>query len=775
MNRTMRYCALISLLLFTAIALLFAAEARAEHTHYWRQNSFSEFEKGTADGVAVRSDGLLTPAPRFAQFADPGLPYLWALRLDSQGRIYAAGGSSAKVVRLDGAGKSTTVFESPELAAQDIVLDAKDNLYVATSPDGKIYRVTPDGRKGVFFDPKTKYIWALALDSRGNLFAGTGDTGKIFVVPPSGEGKLFYQTGEGHARSLAFDPHGNLLVGTDSNGLVMRVEVRPGASGGVEAGTAFVLYDTGQREVTALQVAADGTIYAAASGEKSSSPAATATAASVQGANPQTVTPKTGLTITVTPSGVSAPAPSPSFASFFPVTGGGSKIFRIAPDGSPEEIWESADEFVYALGPSAAGKILAGTGNSGDILQIDGRQYFSKVAKASASQVTAFATAPDGRIYVATANPGEIFTRGPETAINGSFISEAFDAKIFSRWGRILWQGQSSSTGNVRFFARSGNTSDPDHNWSDWSGPYTNAADAEISSPPARFIQWKIVFAAAESKRPGVAWVSVAYQPRNVAPEIDDIVVQQPGIRAQSIPLQMAPGAAQPVALEMPQNQGAEGMGRRQGTGQGAPMRIEIPPQGFRERGYQSVLWSAHDDNDDDLLYAVYYRAEDSSDWTLLKDKLTEEFYSWDSTTMPDGAYYLKIVASDAPSNPPQDTLMAERESDRFEVVNKPPVIEDLRAAASDGAVTVEFTAHASATELARAEYSVDSGDWRLVFPIGILTDSPTEHYRREITGLAPGEHTVGVRAYDRYENSVTAQVGFTVPAAKAHSGTSTP
>jgi len=772
MNRTIRAWALASLLLFTILALLLAAEARAEHTHYWRQNSFVEFEKGIADGVAIRSDGMLSPAPRFAQFADPGLPYLWALRVDSHGQVYAAGGSNAKVMRLDGAGKSTTIFESPELAAQDIVLDAKDNLYVATSPDGKIYRVTPDGQKSVLFDPKTKYIWALAMDTRGNLFAGTGDTGEVFVISPRGEGKLFYQTGEGHARALAFDLHGNLLVGTDSNGLVMRVEIRPGATGGAEAGAAFVLYDTGQREVTSLQVAANGTIYAAASGEKSSAPAA-ASAPSSQGATPQVVTPKSGLTITVMPSGISAPAASPSIASFFPVAGGGSKIFRIAPGGSPEEIWESTDEFVYALGPSAAREILAGTGNAGDILRIDGREYFSKVAKASASQVTALATAPGGRIYVATANPGKIFTLGPESAPNGSFISEAFDAKIFSRWGRIAWQGEGSAAGNALFFARSGNTSDPDHNWSEWSGPYSKAGDAVISSAPARFIQWKLVFAAAEGKPSGVSWVSVAYQPRNVAPEIDDIVVQQPGIRAQSIATQMATGAAQPVALDFPRSRGAEGMNT--GQGQTGPIRMEIPPQGFRDRGYQSVLWSAHDDNDDELLYAVYYRAEGSRDWTLLKDKLTDKFYSWDSTSMPDGAYYLKITATDAPSNPPEDTLTTERESDRFEVANEPPAIEDLRATASDGAVTVEFTAHASGTNLERAEYSVDSGDWLLLFPIGVLTDSPTENYRREISGLASGEHAVGVRAYDRYGNSSTAQVRFTVSGAKVHSGTGAP
>jgi hypothetical protein len=128
-----------------AFALAVPAPLRAEHTRYWRQSDALEFDKGTAKGVAIRSDGKLVPAPRFTSFADPNLAYLWELRLDSRGRLYAAGGSDAKVLRFDDAGKSVAVFESPELTAQAIAFDAHDNLYVGTSPDGKVYKVTLTG------------------------------------------------------------------------------------------------------------------------------------------------------------------------------------------------------------------------------------------------------------------------------------------------------------------------------------------------------------------------------------------------------------------------------------------------------------------------------------------------------------------------------------------------------------------------------------------------------------------------------------------------------
>src|SRR5271170_5391407 len=96
-KRAVSRCAAV----LAALAFLAALPAAAERMRFWRQTSYEDFEKGTPKGVALRSDGRLAPAPRFAQLADPNLAYLWALAADSRGRIYAAGGSTAKVLRLD--------------------------------------------------------------------------------------------------------------------------------------------------------------------------------------------------------------------------------------------------------------------------------------------------------------------------------------------------------------------------------------------------------------------------------------------------------------------------------------------------------------------------------------------------------------------------------------------------------------------------------------------------------------------------------------------------
>jgi WD40 repeat protein len=772
--RRMVLCALLASLLPLA--------ARAEHTRFWRQSDYDEFQRGTATGVAVRSDGKITVAPRFASFADPDLSFLWALRLDSQGRLYAAGGSDAKVLRFDSNGKPTTVFESSELAAQAIAFDSKGNLFVGTSPDGKVYKVTPDGTKSVFFDPKTKYIWSLVVDPQGDVFVGTGDKGQVFVVSPDGNGKSLYDSDQRHARALAFDSKGNLLVGTEPDGLIMRIPlVRKGSAAAPEAGSPFVLYETSKKEVTSLLTDANGNIYATAIGEKTRTPNTPFPSAvsqpAVTVAAPVASAPSAQITVTARAESPQQAAPQPNVpASFLGASATGAEVVKIASDDSPQQLWSSANEIVLSMALSVDGKLLLGTGNRGDVVRLEGNGVYSNIEQTSAMQVTSFVAASDGKIYAATANPGKIFSVGPGLQPDGTFVSSTFDTSIFSHWGRLTWWGEDGGAqGRVEFYVRSGNTSNPEKNWSAWAGPYKSASGEEVTCPPARFVQWKAVFVNSESAgQPSLSWVSLAYQPKNVAPVIDAIAIQDPGIRVSGFSQQSGQGATQ-VRLRTP-GAGANGSAQAEGGESSARQsRVELPSQTVADHGYQSVLWSAHDDNGDTLTYSIYYRGEGEKNWRLLKDKVSEEYYSWDTSTMPDGAYYLKIVASDALSNPPSEALMGDRESDRFLVGNTPPRVDDLRAQPSGSSAALSFGATSTSGTVARASYSIDSSDWQIVFPVGQLTDAPKENYRWDIANLSPGEHTVSVRVTDRFGNETAAKTTFTVEARSAGTAQSAP
>ncbi|HET6144886.1 MAG TPA: hypothetical protein VFE02_15345 [Candidatus Acidoferrales bacterium] len=758
-------------LFFAAAMLALAAPALAEHTRWWRQSTFEEFDKGTAKGVALRSDGKMFLAPRFAEFSDASLAYLLQVRSDAKGNLYAAGGSNAKVLRIDANGKSTSVFESQELSAQAIALDAAGNLYVGTSPDGKVYKVTPAGQSSVFFDPKTKYIWDLVVDKDGTLYVATGDTGKIFSVAPDGKGQVFYASDETHVRSLALDANGNLLAGTEPNGRVLRI---PKAANNRRA---FVLYETSKKEITSLLLAPNGDLYVASVGEKTPP---------VPGqARPMTTdtSTNTNFVISIGPSGTTSGAAQAGQQNpFTPLpTVNSSSVYRIASDGSPEELWSTRDDVVYSMGLLPGGKLLLGTGNDGAILELEGNHIFSKLAKATSHQVTAIASGPGGKLFLAAANPGKVFTLGPESESEGTYESQAFDAHIFSHWGRTMWLNENAASGGangsrVAVYARSGNTSDPDSNWSDWTGPYTNSTGDKIECPAARFVQWKAVLrgggANSANAAPAIDWFSVAYLPKNIAPQVTAIAVQDPGIRVQGLSLPSVGSGTQGSAqLRMPQPPPTTSSSNSSFTvttistmGSSGSAHFDPIPQGTSQKGFESVLWTAEDANDDQIEFSVYFRGENEPSWKLLKDKLDTKFYSWDTTSMPDGVYYLKIVASDAPSNPTGEGLSSERESDRFVVANTPPSIGQLTADSASAGVRVKFQASAPVSFIARAQYSLDAGDWTLIFPAGGLSDASKENYDFQLQKVLPGEHTVTVRVYDQFENVTSAKTTVRIP-----------
>src|SRR5229473_1105917 len=571
------------ILYFFSVLYFLSVPLHGEHTRRWRQSTYEEFLKGTAHGVAVRSDGRLELAPKFTLLADADASYLWTVRLDSKGAPFAAGGSPAKVFRFDSNGKPTAVFDSPDLSAQTIAFDSKGTLFVGTSPEGQVFAVAPDGKSG-----------------------------------------LFYASDEAHIRVLAFDSTGNLIAGTEPSGRILRIS----RSSGKSAADGFVLYETSKREVTSLAVAADGAIYASAIGEK---PRPGGSAPNIVIATPQgTTTLTTGGQISSGQSQLQQ-----QFVPFPPLLS--SSIYRLSADGAPEELWSSREDVVYTLGLASDGRLLAGTGNNGALLAVDGRGVFAQLAKAGSAQITGIARNSSGKVYLCTANPGKVFSLGPEYAAEGTYESRSFDSQLFSQWGRLEWWGpppsapdkysshSNASRSNashiddprLEFFVRTGNTEDPSKEWSRWFATYSQSRTA-IEAPSARFVQWKAVIHDGRSGD-GIEWVSLAYLPRNVAPVIDGIALQEPGIRAQS---QSTIGASQPtvVTLKQPPSPNTTGVTITQSS---APARFELPPQGTLQKGYQSVLWSAHDDNDDELRHAVYFRGETEHEWKLLKDNLS--------------------------------------------------------------------------------------------------------------------------------------------------------
>jgi hypothetical protein len=760
-----------------ASLVLIASAALGEGTRTWEQSKFDELVKGTAHGVAIRSSGGLELAPAFKALYTSPSTYIWAIAADGSGDVFAAAGAPARVYEVTPEGQSSVIFEPQELQVQALLVDKTGALFAATAPDGKVYKIerhTPVSKKEappkkgtapeakpaesawsshVYFDPGTKYIWDLAQDSSGNLYVATGDHGEVYRVTPKGEHSLFFKSDEVHIRVLDIDPKGNVIAGSDGSGLVYRIS---------PSGQAFVLYSAPKKEITALAIDSAGNIYAGGAGEKRPGLSPGSGSFSAAAITPTMGNPGPGPTGMGMGMG-NAPGGGSAVMGSFPAPGagatGGSEIYRIAPDGSPTKVWSSREDLVYALGFDQRGRLLAGTGNRGHIFAIVGDDYFIDLLRAGASQITSFAKAPGGGLYVSTSNLGKLFLLGPAPETEGSYESDVFDAHIFSRWGRAEFR----AVGNVELLTRSGNVDNPDRNWSPWT-KVDLRKDGEAGVPAARFIQWKAVLRAG-TPAPRLDSVLLNYLPKNVAPTLDDVSVQV-GTRYQSLPKPM--GGA---------DQGSSGSNPSQG-------RFEPPVPSVHDRDSIGVKWTVHDDNEDQMVYSVYYRGDGESRWLLLKDNLTDKFYSFDASLLPDGGYTIKVVASDAPSHSPSEALSSEKESSRFEVDTTPPHIENLNAAVDGSQIRVSFGAVDSYSPIKRAEYSVDAGDWQFVEPLGQLSDSRSETYDFRVNvpsgegktkarvGAAAGngadgdpvtppgsrEHVVVIRVYDRFENMSSAK-----------------
>jgi hypothetical protein len=139
--------------------------------------------------------------------------------------------------------------------------------------------------------------------------------------------------------------------------------------------------------------------------------------------------------------------------------------------------------------------------------------------------------------------------------------------------------------------------------------------------------------------------------------------------------------------------------------------RFDPQPNPIHDRDSIGVKWTVRDENDDQMLYSVYYRGDGEKRWLPLAENLSQRFYAFDASLLPDGGYTIKVVASDSPSHSPGEALSSEHESDRFEVDTTPPQIQDLKASLENGKIHVQFRAADSFSTIKRAEYSIDAGD----------------------------------------------------------------
>ena len=748
---------MIRRLMFALCALAFSACAATSTA--WEVTGYSEFLKGRLSGLSLTADGLLQLGPSIRFRTSLNQPALWSLAAAPDGSIFASTGHSGKVFRISPDGKSALVWAAEESQVFALCVDAKGIVYAGSSPKGGVYRIEGGKAKELWHSP-AKYIWALQSAPDGTVYVATGEQGRIYRIDPSGKGEVFFETGQSNVTSVALGPNGRLYAGTDPNGLLYEIS-------GPKQGT--ILLDSTLPEIRALAIDPSGIVYAAAmGGSVASRTKAQAASASTASAGAVIATAPTVITVTEakqngTPSqgeqnpGGLKPSPeqprgtvsstitpaSPAATSVAEVAGvEKSAIYRIALDRTIETLRSSKEDNVYDL-LLDGGAVIFSTDVHGRIYRLTDKKA-TLLAEPGDGETTRVLKSGSA-FYAGLSGPARLFAFDTKAEGPGSYESQVHDSTTVAHWGHLQWHGNGPG---VVFKTRTGNAARPDATWSAWSAPISNADDALIKSPPARFIQWRAEWPSGSTA--AIDAVDVPYLPQNTPPVIHSITV------SSIIGTNTAKAAAATATSSSAYSVIVTDTGETPATSSSTTPTQTVSRL---QTTQTQVSWQADDPDGDKLVYSVYFRAEDESDWQLIRSRMFENTLLLDPDVFADGRYLFRVVASDAPSNAAQYARNAELVSTPVLIDNTPPLVTPGPPRRNGTLLDIEIEANDKTSPLRRCEYSLDAGLWQPIEAVDGITDSPHERFRLHLDNLRPGEHLLVFRVYDSANNAGLAKV----------------
>ena len=613
-----------------------------------------------------------------------------------------------------------------------------DAVLAATGDSGKLYRMGANGavsEVGKVLEPE---ITALGRDGGGKILAGGSPDGAIYRLGGKGLTQIA-DTPENYVWGFASDGHGGTLIITGNAGKVYRLNGK---------GELSLFADLGTTHATGIAPFEKGFVVTTDTpGRLVALSAEGKTRVLYDGDDPELRSP------VVTRGG------SIYFVSN-PASGSGHVLRRDA-SGAVEPVWTVPSGFAYAMAPGGDNVLWVTTGGEkgpGTLVRLvtDAPQSWVESVKVAENQVLSLHVEANENGYIGTGGPGHVYRLAKEGSFPGRATSTVRDAGGPARWGAITLEPAPRGD-DVSVETRSGETKEPGATWSEWEKVPFSGDRGPIPSPSARFLQWRVTLHGPEAQ---VRSVEASYLPANRGPQVASVDVSDLGA-----PLMKPPGGGPPGSLAQTLPGGVRV------EFQMPPSRSEVEAQDEEAawvRRYRSVSWDATDPNGDTLRYELDLRGVGEKTWKPLKKDVISSPWVWDSATVPDGWYEVKVNASDRVDNPAGTSLEANRVSDPFAVDNTPPRITEVRF----GGGKIGGVAEDSASPLKRLELSLDGGPWQQIFPEDGICDLPRETFSVAVSTLTDaaggrvpaGDHIAMLRAFDVAGNPGTARIEFTLP-----------
>lgn len=670
---------------------------------------------------------LLASAASWAGYA--GAVGTRTFELDSIERL-SGGDLKGTSVSSDGvvrAGFTLGNVSLPDTSAVWSIVPFADGVLAGVT-DGKVMRVAAD-HATVFADTGAAAVTSLAVGAGTTVYAGTIPDGKIFRVS-QGKAELFATLPDVHnIWALAYDKtRGDLFAAVGPEGRVFRIAAN---------GSAAVYLSTDEPNLVSLAIGSGGEVYAGSSGRgllyRINGPGRASVVFDFPG---DTATEVRAIALTksgglyVLDNEYSEP-PDPAKRSLTsgrtaaalssaarPKPGKGA-LYRFDAKDRPEKMMHH-DEFHYmALAVDDAGQPFVGTGAEGRVYTVNDAHVVTLVVDTKERQIGALALAHGPRTglgVVVGSDPAVVHRVLGHGGAESVWTSKVLDAGLRAKFGVLSWH----ATGPLELSTRTGNTQTPDSTWGTWSQPLSGPA--VVPSAPGRYVQVRARWG--RDANASLADVTLPFMTENVRPVVLEIAA--------------------------PQRSGHEG-GK------------EIPASGGEPPKHESVLkltWKVDNPDNDSLRYRVTFRRDSQPLWRDVvppTDVLTKTEVEWDTQSLPEGRYRIRVEASDEMANPPDQVQTHSLESAPVLVDNTPPVFHGLamvgrrlRGRVVDGLGPI-----------ARVEIAVDGRtEWRPIGAADGLFDTADEAIDADVASVVGrGSHIVAVRAFDAAGNAVVQEV----------------
>ncbi|NUP98627.1 MAG: hypothetical protein HUU35_02105, partial [Armatimonadetes bacterium] len=659
------------------------------------------------------------------------------------------------------------------------------------SSEARVYRVT-EGKTELWLETDDVGLVAMAPLPDGSLVVGGIPSGRLYRVTGAGKYTVWADLDELYIWELLPDGKGGLYAATGNHGRVYHLDA---------AGKATVVLQSSERHVLSLASAGNG-LYAG------TYPLGKVYRIDAEGVE----------TVFETPAGAVLSLVAMPNGNLYVGEAGSGKIHLVEPDGHTREVAGAEEANTFAL-TLVDDSVYAATGRPGRLLRIQG-DVTAQLYESDEPFLLDLAAASDSSLVGIVAGSGEVLRLGLNDSTRGVYTSPVKDAEMRARWGVLRWRSDCGAGSAVTVETRSGNTSIPDSAWSPWSPTLVESGGSAVTSPPARYIQFRAIFDGGPGLTCRLDRLDLLYRTLNRPPVLNLKSPEAGSVVSKKVEVEWEAEDPDEDELHFDVFYAPVGSDEWQKIEAADEDEDESDDEGEaatddEEGGEEEPADSDDASDDDDAAATTTAKASGAAPWAargLLavhqrpaqaeaakeaepvksakeadakeeatpngddeaeageadeeeadkEERLVEDSITWDTSKLPDGLYRIRVLAHDEKRNP-DDPKTVERISKPFRVDNSGPYLEP--AAVADQAPPAELLVVEEATWLSSAEYRFDDDEWRAIVPADGIFDSRRETLRRPDLPTEAGEHSFVLRVRDAAGNLSRFEWRFTVAA----------